>query len=282
MTARDPMISTHELAARLDEPGLVIIDASWFLPGSGRDPAKEYAERHIPGAVFFDIDATSDPTSGLPHMAASPAEFATAARRHGVEPNSLVVVYDSTGVFSAPRVWWNFRLMGHERVFVLDGGLPKWLSEEHPVETGWREPAHGEFKSAPNPALLKGLDDVRAILSSGGIQIVDARPAVRFRGEAPEPRPGVRQGHIPGSVNAPYGDLIDADGALKPAGELRTAFEAAGVDLDKPIVTTCGSGISAAILALGLARLGRDDVAVYDGSWTEWGSRMDTPVATGA
>ena len=160
MTARDPMISTHELAARLDEPGLVIIDASWFLPGSGRDPAKEYAERHIPGAVFFDIDATSDPTSGLPHMAASPAEFATAARRHGVEPNSLVVVYDSTGVFSAPRVWWNFRLMGHERVFVLDGGLPKWLSEEHPVETGWREPAHGEFKSAPNPALLKGLDDV--------------------------------------------------------------------------------------------------------------------------
>ena len=143
MTARDPMISTHELARRLGEPALVIIDASWFLPGSDKDPAKDYAARHIPGAVFFDIDATSDAVSGLPHMAASPAEFATAARRHGVDPNSLVVIYDSAGVFSAPRVWWNFRMMGHDRVFVLDGGFPKWIAEDHPIEMGWREPAHG-------------------------------------------------------------------------------------------------------------------------------------------
>ena len=282
MTARDPMISTHELATRLDEPGLVIIDASWFLPGVDRNPAAEYAERHIPGAVFFDIDATSDHSSGLPHMAASPAEFATAARRHGVEPNSLVVVYDSTGIFSAPRVWWNFRLMGHDRVFVLDGGLPKWLAEQHPVEVGWREPPHGDFRSEPNPSLVRDVSDVKALLSSKAAQIVDARPAPRFRGEAPEPRPGVRPGHIPGSLNVPYAGLVDADGALKPADELKEVFGAAGVDLEKPIVTTCGSGISAAILALGLARIGRDDVAVYDGSWTEWGGRADTPVATGA
>lgn len=281
MTARDPMISTHELATRLGEPGLVIIDASWFMPGSPRDPAKEYAERHIPGAVFFGIDETSDQTSTLPHMLATPAEFATAARRHGVEPNSLVVVYDSTGVFSAPRVWWNFRVMGHDRVFVLDGGLPKWMAEDHPVETGWREPPHGEFKAEFHPELVRELAQMQDIVRTGAVQVVDARSPARFRGEEPEPRPGVRPGHIPGALNAHYAGIIAEDGTLKEAAAIRERFEAAGVDLDKPIATTCGSGISASILALGLARAGRDDVAVYDGSWTEWGSHPDTPVATG-
>lgn len=282
MTARDPMISTHELARRLGEPALVIIDASWFLPGSDKDPAKDYAARHIPGAVFFDIDATSNAVSGLPHMAASPAEFATAARRHGVDPNSLVVIYDSAGVFSAPRVWWNFRMMGHDRVFVLDGGFPKWIAEDHPIEMGWREPAHGQFKSQPNAELLRTLGQMRAIVQAGGAQIVDARPGGRFRGEEPEPRPGLRAGHIPGATNVHYPRMLQADGTLKGAEDLIIPFTDAGIDLDKSIVTTCGSGISASILALALARLGRDDVAVYDGSWAEWGSQSDTPVATGA
>jgi thiosulfate/3-mercaptopyruvate sulfurtransferase len=275
------MMSTAELAERMTRPDLVIIDASWFLPGSKRDPAKEYAEGHIPGAVFFDIDATSDRDTDLPHMVASPADFATAARRHGVEPNSLVVVYDSTGVFSAPRVWWNFRYMGHERVFVLDGGLPKWIAEDRPVETGWREPTHGEFKADPQPDLIRTLDQMRQVMDTGSAQIVDARSASRFRGEEAEPRAGVRPGHIPGAKNAHYTRLIAEDGTLKHLEDLQTAFEDAGVDLAAPIATTCGSGISAAILALGLARLGRGDVAVYDGSWTEWGGRTDTPVATG-
>lgn len=272
------MISTHELAARLGEPGLVIIDASWFMPGSPRDPSKEYAERHIPGAVFFGIDEVKDHTSPLPHMLATPAEFATSARRHGVEPNSLVVVYDSTGVFSAPRVWWNFRAMGHDRVFVLDGGLPKWIAEDHPIETGWREPEHGEFKAEFRPELVRELPQVKWALETGSEQLVDARSAARFRGEEPEPRPGVRPGHMPGAINAHYAGIIAEDGTLKEADAIRERFTDTGVDLEKPIATTCGSGISASILALGFARIGRDDVAVYDGSWTEWGASGEAVV----
>jgi thiosulfate/3-mercaptopyruvate sulfurtransferase len=281
MSAHDPMISTSELAAKLGAPDLVVIDASWFMPGTPRDPDQEYAEGHIPGAVRFDIDEVADQASGLPHMAASPAEFATAARRHGVEPNSLVVIYDSTGLFSAPRVWWNFRLMGHERVFVLDGGLPRWIAEDRPVEIGWREPQHGEFRAEPKAALVADWRAVKAASDSGSAQIVDARAAERFAGAAPEPRAGLRSGHIPGARNVPWQAVIAEDGALKHIDELQAAFEAAGVDLTRPIITSCGSGVSASILALGLARLGRDDVAVYDGSWTEWGGREDLPIATG-
>ena len=277
-----PLISTDWLVEHLEAPGLVVLDGSWHMPDAGRDPKAEYAEGHIPGAVFFDVDQVSDHTSRLPHMLPAPADFATAVRRLGVEADSTVVVYDSVGVFSTPRVWWSFRAMGHDKVFVLDGGLKKWLAEGHPVEAGWREAAHGEFKAHFRPELVQDLSGVRQTLDSGGAQVVDARSAVRFRGEAPEPRYGVREGHMPGALNAPWASLVAEDGTLKGADALRAAFEAAGVDLDRPIVTTCGSGISAAILALALAVLGRADVPVYDGSWSEWGAAdSGAPVATG-
>jgi thiosulfate/3-mercaptopyruvate sulfurtransferase len=276
-----PLVFADWLAEHLGEPGLVILDGSWHMPADGRDAKADYAAGHIPGAVFFDIDEIADHTTDLPHMLPAPAAFATAARRLGVEPGSTVVVYDSVGIFSAPRVWWEFRAMGHVNVAVLDGGLRSWIAEGHPVETGWREPAHGEFKAHATPALVADKARVADVLASGGAQVVDARSAARFRGEAPEPRPGVRQGHMPGAKNAHYASLVTADGTLKPPEALRAAFDAAGVDLAAPIVTTCGSGITAAILALALAVLGRDDAAIYDGSWTEWGGAADTPVVTG-
>lgn len=281
-TPIDPLVTTDWLAAHLGDPGLVVLDGSWHMPDAGRDAKAEYARGHIPGAVFFDIDQVSDHASNLPHMLPAPADFATAVRRLGLEPDSTVVVYDSVGVFSAPRVWWSFRTMGHDRVFVLDGGLPKWLAEGHPVEAGWREAAHGEFKAHFRPELVRDLAGVRGVLDGGSEQVVDARSAARFRGEAPEPRYGVREGHMPGALNAPWSGIVAEDGTLKPREALEAAFEAAGVDLTRPIVTTCGSGISAAILALALAVLGRGDVPVYDGSWSEWGTAdSGAPVATG-
>ncbi|MGI9168678.1 MAG: 3-mercaptopyruvate sulfurtransferase [Caulobacteraceae bacterium] len=277
----DPLVSTDWLAARLENADIALLDATWFMPGTARDAGAEYAARHIAGAVFFDIDKIADRASPLPHMLAEPAAFAVAARRLGVGPDSTVVIYDALGLFSAPRVWWNFRAMGHKRSAVLDGGLPKWLAEGRPVESGWRDPAHGAFKARADAALVRDLEAVRAAFAAGSEQILDARPADRFSGEAPEPRPGLRSGHMPGARNLPWSSLVQADGTLLPAAALRTAFEAAGVDLAGPIVTSCGSGISAALLALALARLGRDVVAVYDGSWSEWGARGDTPVAVG-
>jgi thiosulfate/3-mercaptopyruvate sulfurtransferase len=251
------------------------------MPGSPRDPAAEYAAAHIPGAVRFDIDGISDHSSDLPHMMAAPSDFATAVRRLGVEPQSLVVVYDAAGVFSAPRVWWNLRAMGHERVAVLDGGLPKWVAEGRAVETGWREPAHGKFKAHVDPRLVADVTRVSRALNERDAQVIDARPALRFAGKAPEPRAGVRGGHMPGALNIPWDAVVD-DGAMRSADTLRDVFNGAGVDLAKPIITTCGSGISASLLALALAVLGRNDAAVYDGSWTEWGSRADTAVVTDA
>ena len=278
----DPMISTEWLAAHMDDPDVVIVDATWYMPGSGHDARAEHAERHIPGAVFFDIDEISDHSSPLPHMMPEPADFAVHARRLGVEPTSTVVVYDSAGLFSAPRVWWAFRMMGHDQTFVLDGGLPKWIAEAHPLEAGWPLKPHGEFKAHPNPALVADLSQVISALTDGAAQLLDARSGPRFRGEEPEPRAGLRSGHMPGARNLPWANIVGADGALLPRSELAAAFQAAGIDLDRPIVTTCGSGVSAAILALGLARLGHWKTPVYDGSWSEWGGHAETPVAVGA
>jgi len=266
----------------LRDPDVVVVDASYPTVMQKRDVHAEYRAGHIPGAVFFDIDAISDHASDLPHMLPTPPAFATAVRRLGVDVGSTVVVYDTVGVFSSPRVWWSLRAMGHPKVFVLDGGLKAWVAEGHPVEAGWVSPEHGEFKAHPAAELIADLDAVRRALEHGEAQVVDARSATRFRGDAPEPRPGLRAGHMPGAKNVPWSQLIASDGQLAAPAQLMAAFESAGVDPAEAIITTCGSGISASILALALARLGRDDVAVYDGSWSEWGARSDTPVATGS
>lgn len=277
----DPLVSTAWLADRLGSAQAQVVDATWFMPGEGvgRD---SYAAGHIPGAVFFDIDEIADRSTDLPHMLPEPQAFAEAAGRLGLRREATVVVYDAHGIFSAPRVWWMLRAMGFPTVFVLDGGLKKWRAEGRPIETEPAVPAGGALEPVHDPRLVRDLGAVKDLLARRDAQLVDARAAARFRGEAPEPRAGLRSGHMPGACNVPWGQLVNADGTLKPEGELRAAFEAAGVDLARPIVTTCGSGVSAALLALGLARLGRDDVAVYDGSWTEWGGRTDTEVVTGA
>jgi thiosulfate/3-mercaptopyruvate sulfurtransferase len=275
------MVSTEWLAARLDAADLVVVDATWHMPGDPRDARADYAAQHIPGAEYFDIDEVADHASGLPHMLPDPSEFATRVRRMGVGPSSRVVVYDAQGLFSAPRVWWMFRIMGHENVAVLDGGLAKWIAEARPLEAGWVQKPHGEFKAHLDAGLVRGLGDVRASLETGEEQLLDARSSDRFAGTAPEPRPGLRGGHMPGARNLPWAAVIASDGTLAPRAELERAFAGARIDLERPIVTTCGSGVSAAILALALARLGHWRVPVYDGSWSEWGARTDTPVATG-
>jgi thiosulfate/3-mercaptopyruvate sulfurtransferase len=251
------------------------------MPGTPRDAKAEFIERHIPGAVFFGIDDVCDRTSDLPHMLASAEVFERAMEDLGVSAGQAVVVYDSQGLFSAPRLWWNLRAMGCQAAFVLDGGLPAWIREDRPTEAGQPALAKGDFRADFRPDLVRDLDQVRQIIQTGEARVVDARPAARFAGEAPEPRAGLRSGHMPGALNVPFAGLVE-DGRLVSADRVREAFRSAGVDLLQPLVTTCGSGISASLLALALARLGRLDVAVYDGSWTEWGGQADTPVTTGA
>ena len=278
----DPLVSTTWLAERLGSNEVQVVDASWFMPGEPRTGAQAYAEGHIPGAVFFDIDAIADHATDLPHMLPAADAFAEAAGALGLRRDLTLVIYDGQGIFSAPRVWWTLRTMGFPEVFVLDGGLLKWRAEGRPLETQALQPTPTTIEPAFDPSLVRDLDAVRGALDRSDAQVVDARPGPRFRGEVPEPRAGLRSGHMPGARSVPWGGLIAADGTLKSADDLRAAFQAAGVDLDAPIVTTCGSGVSAALLALALARLGREDVPVYDGSWAEWGSRADTAVAQGA
>jgi thiosulfate/3-mercaptopyruvate sulfurtransferase len=275
----ESLVGTAWLADHLDAPDLRIVDATYYLPNEGRNAKAEYRERHIPGAVFFDIDEIADTASDLPHMLPSPEKFASRMRALGLGDGNRIVVYDSRGLMSAARVWWMFRVFGHRDVAILDGGLPKWLAEGHPVDDKEPMPRQRHFTARLNNFLLRDRQFLRENLDSHRAEIVDARPAGRFNGTDPEPRPGLRPGHIPGSRNLPFTDLLSpADKTLLPAEAIRARFEAAGIDLRKPVVATCGSGITAAVLALGLHLIGREDVAVYDGSWADWGRPGDTPV----
>lgn len=275
------LVSTEWLAAHLRDPDLRVLDASMYLPGSERDAKAEYDKAHIPGARFFDIDEISDQRSELPHMAPAVEKFMSRTRAMGVGDGHQVVVYDGEGLFSAARVWWLFRLMGHRDVAVLDGGLPKWVSEGRRTEDMPPIVRDRHMTVRFQNHLVRDVTQVSAAQKLGDHAIIDARSEARFRGEAPEPREGLRGGHIPGSVNLPYSRLLQADGTMKDPEALKKEFTAAGVDLDKPAITTCGSGVTAAILSLAMERFGKLDYALYDGSWCEWGQFPSLPVATG-
>ena len=272
-----PLVTTDWLAANLGRRTVRVVDGSWHMPHLERDARAEFEAAHVPGAVFFDIDAIADTSSPLPHMLPTARTFAARVGALGIGARDLVVAYDTRGVVSAARVWWTFRAFGHDRVAVLDGGLPKWRAEGRPVESGARAPKPRRFTARLRRGLVRDLAQMRANLRSRREQVLDARSAGRFAGTEPEPRAGLRGGHIPGSLNLPYERLHRSDGTLLGPEALARLFEAAGLDLARPVVTSCGSGVTASVLALGLHLLGQEKVAVYDGSWTEWGGRKDTP-----
>ena len=275
----DPIVSTDWLAARIKDPDLRIVDAPFYMPGDPRTPRGEFEKEHIPGAVLFDLEAISDHANPLPHMLAPARAFAQAVGRLGISDGDRIVVYDHAGLLSAGRVWWNFRAMGHDEVYVLDGGLPRWIAEKRPVASGPVTSAVRTFTPVFRPALVRDIQQVQASLKAG-VQVLDARARDRFQGAAPEPRPGLPSGHMPGAFNTPHAELIE-NGALKSKEALAALFSGEGVDIDKPVITTCGSGVSAAVIALALARLGKWDAPVYDGSWTEWASTPGVRIAAG-
>lgn len=275
------LVSTTWLAAHMKDPDLRVIDASWYLPDSGRNARAEYLSAHIPGARFFDIDEITDHRSALPHMAPPPEKFISRLRAMGIGDGHQVVIYDGSGLFSAARVWWTFRLMGKTDVAVLDGGLPKWRAEGREIEDMPPVLRDRHMTVSRQNHLVKDVTQVAHAAKLGEAEIIDARSAPRFKGEVAEPRPGLRSGHIPGAKNVPYSTLLNPDGTMKSPADLRSVFEVAGVNLSKPAITSCGSGVTAAILSLALERIGHRNHALYDGSWAEWGMYDDLAVEKG-
>lgn len=281
MSEKSPFVVSAEwLQARLGTPGLSVVDASWYLPAQGRDGRAEYEAGHIPGAVFFDQDQVADPHAQLPHTLPPPELFARYAGSMGVAAGDTIVVHDGPGFFSAPRAWWLFRVMGAKDVLLLDGGLDGWRAEGRPVTAEPTKIAPNFFDARFDAARVASFEDMRKIVETGASQIADARPPGRFTGAEPEPRPGMRSGHMPGARNVPA-SMLSRDGRLLSLPELRAALEEAGIDLSRPVVTSCGSGVTAAVVTLALESLGHRDTRLYDGSWSEWGGAADTPVATG-
>ena len=276
------LVSTEWLAQHLNSPDVVVLDGSWYLPHMERDPVAEYNEAHIPGAIFFDIDEVADLSTDLPHMLPSPVAFSSAMRKMGIGDGQKIVCYDGMGLFSAARLWWTFRTMGVSDVFVLDGGLPKWKAEGRPLDDLPPAPRPRHFTARIDHGAVRDFDDMLKAMDDPKVEIVDGRPFERWQGLAPEPRPNVRSGRIPGSKSVPFSDLVDENGCLKDVAALKQKFADAGVDMAKSIVTMCGSGATAALLTLALDTLGQTRHALYDGSWAEWGAKEDAPLASDA
>lgn len=276
-----PLVTTDWLADHLPAPDMRIVDGSWYLPMMGRDAKQEYLDGHIPGAVFFDLDDVSDTASPFPHMLPAPEKFSSRVKRLGIGDGHHVIAYDGMGLFSAARIWWMFKAMGHENVSVLDGGLSKWKAEERSVARGHENPAPRHHAARPNKLIIRDIEDMKHNLETEREQVIDARSRGRFIGQDPEPRPELSSGHMPGSLSLPFNELLADDGTLRPEKDLRSAFESVGVDLSRPIVTTCGSGVTAAVPYLALTVLGHKDVALYDGSWSEWAASKGSTIEMG-